>query len=200
MASRIQQVAVALTGANQFSPWIKHSYLQTPFNVTLATYFDEALAATLEVQYVVDDQSNTSERPVSISQSASTTATITDYGPTDINGGAANAANIAWGHGLNTGDVVFLAGSQAGIDSGTQGYIVTVTGQNTYTVVTPVNQTIANVQARVTSARVFTHPALTGLTARASSNYAWPVWMSRLYCTAFTTPGKAFLVALQGMN
>jgi hypothetical protein len=74
-----------------------------------------------------------------------------------------------------------------------------VTGANTYTAVTPVNQT-GNFQGRVTSGRLLTHPTLTALTARASGSYQFPVWMSRLICTAFTTPGKAFLVASQGRN
>lgn len=199
MAARIQTVAVSVGAVGAVSPWIKHDYYQTPFNATLAAYFDSVIAATMAVQYVADDQSETSERNVLVSQTASTTATITDYGPYTINGGPANAAwGGPFGHGLLTGDQVWLNGSQAGIDSGMQSYSVTVTGVNTYTVVTTVSQTILNVSARVKSARVFTHPALTGLTARASSNYAYPVWMSRLICTAFTTPGKAFLVSIQG--
>lgn len=200
MASRIQQVAMSVAGVTSVSPWIKHDVGEAPFDVTLAVYFDSALAATLAVQYVADDQSATSERDVLVSQAASTTATVTDTGPYTINGGQSNAGwGGPYGHGLITGDVVFLYGSQAGIDSNPQvGYPVTVTGVNTYTVVTPVNQTITNVRAKTTSGRVLTHPSLTALTARASGNYGFPVWMSRLVCTAFTTPGKAYLVALQG--
>lgn len=199
MAARIQTVAVSVTAVGAVSPWIKHDYYQTPFNVTLAAYFDSVLAATMEVQYAADDQSETSERQVTVSQAASTTATVTDYGPYTINGAPANAAwGGPFGHGLLTGDQVWLNGTQAGIDSGLQSYSVTVTGVNTYTVVTPVNQTVTNIGARVKSARVFSHPALSALVARASSNYASPVWMSRLHCTALTTPGKAFLVTTQG--
>lgn len=200
MASRIPQVAAAITAVGSVTPWLKHDYLQTPFNLSLSVYFDSALAATLAVQYVADDQSNTAERPVMLAQAASTTATITDYGPQDINGGPSNALwGGPFGHGLLTGDVIFLAGTQCGVDSLPQiGYTVTVTSPTTYTVVTPVNQTVSGIQARVTSARVFTHQALQALAARANSNIAYPAWMSRIICTAFTTPGKAFLVALQG--
>lgn len=199
MASRIQQVAAAITAIGSVTPWIKHSYFQSPFNVQLSVFFDLTLAATLAVQFVADDQSQTSERLVQVVQSASTTATITDNGPYTLNGGPANPANTAFGHGLLSNDVVFLTGTQAGVDSSLQGYPVTVVNANQYTVVTPVNQTI-NVQARATTARVLTHPTLNGLTARASQPYAGPVWMSRLICTAFTTGGKAYLVATQGDN
>lgn len=199
MAARIQQVALSVAGVTSVSPWIKHDTDENPFNVTLGVYFDSALAATMAVQYAADDQSATTERDVIVVQTASTTATITDNGAYFVNGGPSNPNwGGPFGHGLNTGDVVFLYGTQAGVDSlPNVGYPVTVTGVNTYTVVTPINQTI-NVRAKVTSARVLTHPALTGLTARATGNYAYPVWMSRLICTAFTTPGKAFLVSLQG--
>jgi hypothetical protein len=200
MASRIQQVAVAVSAVGSVSPWLKHDYFQDPFNVTLAVFLDSVINATLSVQFAADDQSQTAERPVTISQSGTTTATVTDYGPSTINGGPANAAwGGPFGHGLLTGDVVFVVGSQAGIDSPFIGYPVTVTGANTYTFVAPVSQT-GTFQARVTSARVLTHSVLTGLTARAVSNYNAPVWMSRLICTAFTAAGKAFLVAMQGQT
>lgn len=200
MASRIQQVACSIAAVGSVSPWIKHDYYQCPFDVSLAAYWDSVLAATLSVQCVYDDQSETSERIVQVVQAASTTATITDYGPLSINGGPSNQSGGGpFGHGLSTGDVVFLKGTQNGADSPVQfGYVVTVTGVNTYTVVTPVSQT-SNVQARVTSARVLPAPAaLTAITARAQASLLAPVWMSRLICTAFTTPGKAYLVALQG--
>jgi hypothetical protein len=201
MASRIFQVAAAISAVGSVTPWIKHDIGQSPFDVTLSVFFDSVISATLAVQYIADDQSPTSERNVSIVQAGSTTATVTDYGPQTINGAPSNQSwGGPFGHGLLTGDLVFLQGSQAGIDSNPQfGYPVTVTGANTYTVVTPVNQT-GNFQGRVTSGRLLTHPTLTALTARASGSYQFPVWMSRLICTAFTTPGKAFLVASQGRN
>jgi hypothetical protein len=200
MASRIQQVAAAITAIGSVTPWIKHDYYQCPFDVTLAAYWDSVLAATLSVQCVYDDQSETSERTVTVVQAGSTTATITDYGPSSINGGTANqGGGLPFGHGLITGDVVFLKGTQNGADSPPQtGYAVTVTGANTYTVVTSVSQT-STVVARVTSARILPAPtALTAITARAQASLLAPCWMSRLICTAFTTGGKAFLVALQG--
>ena len=199
MASRIQEVAVSVTAANVVSPWIKHDIYQDPFDVTLAVYFDSAIAATMAVQYAADDQSQTGDRQVYITAAGTTTVTVTDNGRWTINGGPANAAwGGPFGHGLLTGDVVFLEGSQLGIDSGLQSYTVTVTGVNTYTITAPLALTFTNVSAHVTSARLFTHQVLTGLTARQISNYIAPVWMSRLICTAFTTPGKAYLVAIQG--
>jgi hypothetical protein len=201
MAARIQQVAATITAIGSVTPWIKHSYYQSPFNVGLSVFFDSALAATLAVQFIADDQSQTAERTVLLSQSGTTTATITDNGPYTINGAPANANwGGPFGHGLLSNDVIFLNGSQAGVDSGLQSYPVTVTGVNTYTVTVPVSQTITNYVARVTSGRLLTHPTLTALTARANAGYTNPVWMSRLICTAFTTAGKAYLVAMQGDN
>jgi hypothetical protein len=199
MAGRIGQVAAAITAIGSVTPWIKHDYYQTPFNVSLAAFYDSVLAASLEVQTVYDDQSQTSERAVTVVQAGSTTATITDYGPNTINGGL--AASGTWGgpfgHGLQTGDVVFLVGTQNGADSGFGGYTVTVTGVNTYTVTTLVSQT-STVQARVTSARVIVPTGGAAFTARTVVSLTSPAWMSRLYCTAFTTGGKAYLVATQG--
>jgi len=199
MASRIQQVAMAVTGTSSVTPWIKHDIYQDPFNVTLSVYLDSVINATLAVQYIADDQSQTSERQVSISQSG-TTVTVTDYGPqTNINGAPSNQNwGGPFGHGLLTGDLIWLAGSQSGVDATNSGIAVTVTGADTYTYTAGVSQTLTNVQARVTSGRILTHPSLTALTARATGNYGWPVWMSRLACTAFTSAGKAFLVAIQG--
>ena len=187
-----------MAAAGSATPWIKHDIYQDPFNVTLSVFFDSVLAGTLAVQFVADDQSQTSERPVQVVQTASTTATITDYGPQNVNGGLANAGWPGnFGHGLLTGDIVFLVGTGVGIDSALQGYPVTVTGVNAYTITTGISQTV-NVGGRVTSMRVLTHGTLTGLTARAAGNYGFPVWASRLIATAVTTPGKAYLVSTQG--
>lgn len=191
MASRVLQVAANITAVGSVTPWLKLDAYQTPFNVALAVYFDQALAATLKVQYVVDDQSQTSERDVYFSQSGTTTVTVKDSGSQNLPGGP-------FGHGLLSNDIVFPVGSQAGIDSPLIGYPVTVVDQTTYTFIGPVSQTLVNQHMRVTSARVFDHQVLQGLTARAQSNIAYGTWMARLICTAFTTPGKAFLVSSQG--
>jgi hypothetical protein len=201
MASRIQEVAVTVAAVGSVSPWIKHDIDQDPFDVTLSVFFDSVLNgdATLAVQYIADDQSRTGERPVRISAAGTTTVTVTDYGRWTINGGPANASwGGPFGHGLLTGDVVWLEGTQLGIDSGLQPYTVTVTGVDTYTVTVGTALTFTNVQALVTSGRVLTHSTLTALTARATGSYIAPVWASRLICTAFTSGGVAYLVALQG--
>lgn len=197
MASRILQVALSVAGTGEYSPWVKHDTDQSPFDVSLSVFFGTGLSATLAVQYVADDQSNTAVRPVSVSQST-TTITVTDYGPQNINGAPANAAwGGPFGHGLLVGDYVQLMGTPSGTVDG--GYNVTsVTSSTVYTLTSAVSQTLTNAQCQVTSGRVITHPSLTGLTARASGNYQYPVWMSRLTCTAFTSPGVGFLVAIQG--
>lgn len=191
MAARVLTAPANITGVGSVSSWIKFDYYQTPFNVDLAVYFDSALAATLAVQYVVDDQSQTSDRDVYFSQSGTTTVTVKDSGNQNLAGGP-------WGHGLLSNDIVFPVGSQAGIDSPLVGYPITVVDQFTYTFTAPMSQTIVNQHMRTTSARIFTHQVLQGLTARAQSNIAYSTWMARLICTAFTTPGKAFLVSMQG--
>jgi hypothetical protein len=195
VAGRIQTVAVSFTAANQYSPWVKHDYYQDPFDVSLAVFFDTALEATLAVQYVLDDQSQTSQRPVTWSQTT-TTITVTDYGPTTINGGPSNAGwGGPFGHGLLAGDMVQLAGTQAGIDGLYN--VASVTNAHTYTLTTTVSQTSGG-QGLVTSGRVLTHSTLTALSARASGQYSAPVWMSRLTSTALTAAGVGFLVSMQG--
>jgi len=195
MAGRIQEVAFNFTAANQFSEWIRHDYYQSPFCVALGVFFDEALAATLEVQYALDDSSEGGTRPVSISQTT-TVITVTDYGKQVITG--LNPSTLATsGHGLTAGDWVSLFGTGLGING--EYDVASVTNANVYTLTSTISQT-ASAQALVKSARVLPHDSLVGITARASGNYAYPVYMSRLFCTAFTTAGIGRLVAMQGGN
>jgi hypothetical protein len=195
MAGRIQEVAFNFTAANQFSEWIRHDYYQSPFCVSLGVFFDEALAATLSVQYALDDSSEGGTRPVAVSQST-TVITVTDYGKQVITG--LNPSALATlGHGLAVGDWVSLFGTGLGIDG--EYDVASVTDAHTYTLTSAVSQS-GNAQAQVKSARVLLHDSLVGITARASGNYAYPVYMSRLFCTAFTSAGVGRLVAMQGGN
>lgn len=184
--SRIAQVSYDFTAINQYSPWIIHDYYEAPFNVTLAVYFGTGLSATLAVQYAVDDMGNGGSRVVSISQTT-TTITVTDEGWS----GGSNT------HGLAIGDFVQLIGTPGGtVDGGYE--VATVTSATVYTLTALVSQTLATQQAKVTSGRLFTHSQLTGLTARANSNYTFPVWASRLTSTAYTSSGYGYLVSMQG--
>lgn len=195
MAGRIQEVAFDFTAANQFSEWIRHDYYQSPFCVSLGVFFDLALSATLSVQYALDDVTEGSSRPVAISQST-TVITVTDYGKPVVTG-LNPSVPAAKGHGLTVGDWVELYGTQVGIDG--EYAVATVPTASTYTLTATVSQT-AKAQATIKSARVLPHDILTGLTARAAGNYAYPCYASRLLCTAFTTAGYARLVAMQGGN
>lgn len=186
--SRIQQTALNVTAANLFSGWLRHDHYEAPFNVSLGVYFGSGLNATIAVQFIIDDVDLL--RQVSISQ-ATTVITVVDAGPAF--GGAAAPA----GHGLAVGDFVQLTGTPGGSVDG--GYnVATVVSATSYTLTAAVSQTLPQLVANVGTGRVFTHATLTGLTARANGNYAFPVWGSRLTSTAFTAGGFAFLVAMQG--
>lgn len=198
MAGRIQQVAVSITAEDQASQWIKHDYFQCPFDVSLSVFYGTGLDATLEVQYIADDMSQSSSRQVLVSRS-STTITVVDDGPPLAYGNGL-------GHGLLEGDWVVISGSQGGVLDG--GYAVaSVTNATTYTLTSGTSGTVASSPANLVSGRVFTHATLKSLSARAQDGYGsapfgnnGPVWASRLYCTAYTDSGVASLVAVQGGN
>lgn len=189
---------MAITAENQFSQWIKHDYFQSPFDVSLSVFYGTGLEATLEVQFIADDMSGSSSRPVRISRAA-TTITVVDNGPP-------LAYSPGLGHGLLEGDWVVISGSQNGTLDG--GYAVaSVTNATTYTLTSGTSGTVGSQIASLVSGRVFPHATLKSLSARAQDGYGsapfgnnGPVWASRLYCTAYTDSGAAFLVASQGGN
>lgn len=189
--ARIQQTALNVTAGGLFSPWLRHDYYGEPANIGLAVYFGNGLNSTMAVQFIMDDVEL--QRQVSISQAVNT-ITIVDPGPPI--GGISGAP----GHGLVAGDYVQLSGTPGGTVDG--GYnVAAVTNATTYTVTSAVSQTLAQQPANLGSGRVFTHTVLTGivgLNARSNSNYAFPVWGSRLQVTAFNVAGWCFLVAMQG--
>jgi hypothetical protein len=166
--------------------WILHDTWQTPPAITLAGYVSNGATLTWAVQYTCDDLS-LEPHQVLCSQSGTTTLTITDTGPQYW--GTGNPG----GHGLLTGDYVSLQNTGYGVDGE---YTVTVTSATQYTVTTVASPTFTG-YAQAIVARVFTHATLTGQSARATGNYAFPVTASRLQITAFTS-GTAFLEVLQG--
>lgn len=197
--ARIQTVAESFSAVNQATPWIKHDYYQDPFCVSLAFYPGSGLAGTFAVQYILDDMSQAAKRQVLLSQST-TVITIADGGQQILVGGvtAAGALNTSLqspGHGLAVADYVELAESGQ-FDGGWP--VVTVPDAQHYTFTSLLSQTVAAYIVSARSGRVQPHATMTGMTARTSGNYAFPVWASRLVCTAFTSAGVGYLVAMQG--
>lgn len=207
MAGRIQQIAFNFTTGTQYSPWIRHDYYQDPFDVSLSFYLGSGLAGTFAVQYALDDMTMTAQRTssgrdVMLSQTT-TVISVTDPGPL-INIGSVNAAGAlvqalgAAGHGLAVGDYVQLMGTpnQGQLDGGYS--VASVVSANSYTLTSALSQTLPLTAVKAITGRVQTHATMTGMTARTSGNYIAPVFASRLLCSAFTSGGYGFLVAMQG--
>lgn len=197
--ARIQTVAANFTAVGQVSPWLKHDYYQDPFDVSLGVYFGSGLAATLAVQFILDDMSQASKRQVLLSQ-ALTVITIQDSGPQILTSGttpagAVSTALAAPGHGLAANDFLQLMESGQ-FDGGWN--ITAVASAQQYTLTSLLSQTVAAQLVSAVSGRVQTHATLTGLVARANGNYIAPVFASRLICTAFTSGGVGYLTAIQG--
>lgn len=156
------------------TPWIPTSYLQNPFSVALFAAFESGGSGTYKVQHTPDDP-QAQHQVTSITRSG-TTATVVDPA-----------------HGLASGDNLQVFGSgDANLDT-TQGLGVdiTVVDANTYTyTVANTGATAAKVSVKVTTLRCFDHPLMTGLTAKADGNYAFPVQAVR---ARVTTPGAGNL-------
>lgn len=194
--SRIQQVSANITAIGSITPWLFHDFYEPPFDLSLLISFGSGLAATLAIDYIVDDYLTDGERAVVVSQTT-TTITVTDTGPYQP-----SAAGGGLGHGLAVGDAVTLRGSPAGLIDGVYA-VASVTSATAYTLTTAVSQTLVGVVAYVKSGRVLTGAASTFLpvapvTARTAVGIVNPIVASRLRCTAFTTAGVATLLAVQG--
>jgi hypothetical protein len=169
-----------------YSPWVPIDYWQSsPPSVSLALFVGNGSTLTATVDYTLDGMGADYQRIIGISQTT-TTATITDTGPTGL------------GHGLATGDLVTIIGTPknaAGITSIDGTYAVTVTSATQYTVTVVPSQTY-NGTANVLSARIFpTTISAVGVRTVASLNV--PATGVILNVTAFTA-GAACLHVVQG--
>jgi hypothetical protein len=197
---RIQQAVSNFTANGQVGPWLKFDFYETPFDLGLLVAYGFGLAATIGIDYILDDMSQASQRQVSISQAANT-ITVTDNGP-NINAGLGGGL----GHCLAVGDAVNLTGSSGGTADGLYS-VATVTSGTVYTVTSPTSQALATSLANVASGRVLQGAAAGGVDgvikvapviARTSLNVTCPIWAARLHVTAFTAAGLAALVSMQG--
>lgn len=189
----IRQRITGLTAKDY--PWIQMDYIQSTFNAALAAIPDVLSAGgttAYQGQYTLDDQS--AKRPVSVTQTASTTATIVD--PL---------------HGMAVGDSVTLAGTGSGAGSGAsidgQYDVVSVIDVNTYTITTLVNQTSSfnngpyTIQQRIAG-------NITGLNSSTGTRTAValgvaaavvaPVTAVRLKCTVINGGGGIDFLVVQG--
>jgi hypothetical protein len=170
-------VTLAATGV---SPWIPVNRYQVPFGVSLFGLPSSGASVTWKVQHTADRLDSDAERPISISR-AGTVATVTDPA-----------------HGLSVGDSVIIMGSGSSNLDGTQA-VASIVDANTYTyTVVNTGATASATGTRGKNLRVFDHATLTGQTARADGNYAFPVTAVRLSATVVS--GTVTLEILQGMG
>lgn len=172
---------LAQTGTGQTS-WSPIDYAEVAFGIGLGLAFSTDSNLTASVDYTFSDTGPEHRHNVSISQ-ATTVATVTDWG------------HNGKGHQLLTGDSADIQASGIGIDGE---YTVTVTNNHTYTFTAGISQTTVSVpDCNAIDLRVYTHPTLQGLTARAAGNFAWPIRAVRLRVSSGTT-GYAYLDIIQG--
>lgn len=167
-----------------FSKWLPVSNLQQSFAVSVSVVVSSGANLTYSVQHSFDDPSLA--RLVMITQVASTTATITDLGVDGL------------GHGLSVADDVIVQGSGIGIDG--EYAVASIVSATQYTITTTVNQTATSLPgARVTTFTVFNNASLVGQTTRGSTNYAFPITVTRLILTAYVS-GVATMTTIQGLS
>lgn len=177
-----------------FSPWVPVDSLQNAFGIGLGFSVSSGGVLTASVQHTFDDLSSQGARPVSVTQTT-TVITATDLGyQTSLNG-----QNGLGGHNLSVGDWVQL--TNTGIPSGDGAYsVTTVVSSTQYTLTSQVSQSATGGSSTtVLTARVNNHATLTGVSARASGNYAFPIRAARLLLTAWTS-GVATLSVHQGFG
>lgn len=175
----MRPVSVSLAAAG-VSPWIPVNRLQNAFGIGLGVFVSGTLTAA--VQFTMDPLDIDAADIVTISR-ASTTATV-----------------IHPGHQMATGDSAIITSTGSSNLDKAAGVTVTVVDANTYTyTVVDTGATADTGFAKSLRLRIFTHATLTGLTARANGNFAYPVSAVRLAITAFTS-GTADLIVQQGMG
>jgi len=161
------------------SNWIPLNLLATPFNVAIGCVCSSNINATYSVDYSYDNPNV----PVACSISrTTTTATLT-----------------LTNHGLTTNDSVIVTGSGDSNLDGTY-KVASVVDQNnvTYTVVN--TGATASISSKVSPMRVFTHPTITGQTANADGNIAFPICAVRLRVSAWTAGYVTMLVNQAGIT
>lgn len=205
--ARIQQVAANITAAaasigvpGTVTPWIKHDYYETPFDLSLLITQDNAGANTLAIDYVLGDNSSAMSHQALISQST-TVITVQESGPPIP---VAQGGNL--GHGLAIGDFVQIQGSPGGVIDGVYS-VATVVSATSYTLTSSVSQTLVAFLANVQTGQVVTAGSTgdkiigasgAGITARTALPVTAPIIASRLRCTTFSAGAVARLIAVQG--
>lgn len=205
--ARIQQVAALITAAaatigipGTVTPWLKHDYYETPFDLSLLITQDGAGANTLAIDYILDDPSTAMAHQALISQ-ATTVITVVESGPPIP---VAQGGNL--GHGLEIGDYVYLQGSPGGIIDGVYS-VATIVSTTSYTLTASASQTLAAFLGNVQTGKVVTAGATgdkivgasgAGITVRTALPVTAPIVASRLRCTTFAANAVARYVAVQG--
>lgn len=177
-----------------FSPWVSVDYIQSGFGIGLGFSLSAGASLTASVQHTFDDFPN--GHPITATQ-ATTVITVTDRGFTQAYGNV----DALGGHGLSVGDWVKLTGTSlqptiTGMDG--EYSVATVVSATQYTLTSLVSQTATAGQfAQATTARVYPHANMVGMTTRKDGNYAYPVMAVRLLLTAWAS-GIASLGVRQG--
>lgn len=156
------------------SAWVPVAYSQNSFALGLGVVLSTGANLTCAVEHTFDNLDPVT--PVTISRTT-TTATVTHPA-----------------HGLLTNDSAVIAGTGSSNFDGQR--TITVVDANTYTY-TVSNAGDTSASGFAASGRVFTHLTLTGLTARADGNYAFPVRAVRLRNSAYVS-GTSTLIVLSG--
>ncbi|HEX6826399.1 MAG TPA: hypothetical protein VF077_08800 [Nitrospiraceae bacterium] len=173
----MRPVLVTVSGATGFSAWVPMNRLQWLTNASVSVVLSSGAVLTYTVQHTFDELVPALNCQVTRS---GTTATL-------------KRAD----HGLSVDDSVIVQGTGSSNLDGTQA-VVTVADANTLTyTVANTGATADTGDAKMVGLRVFPHAVLAGLSARANSNYAFPLSACRLAVTAWTS-GAASMMILQG--
>lgn len=175
---------VVRLGAAGFSAPVPVDYLANAYGIGLAGVPSSNANLTWGVQHTFDDPGPDGAFPVTYTQVASTTITVTDL----------RAVNGIQGHGLSVADSVFLNGIANTPDGPYQ--VASVISQTQYTVTSLVNQTAAG-SAVGHNFRWFNHVSLVTQTGRLDGNYAFPVRCLRLNVSIYAA-GYVDLIILMG--
>jgi hypothetical protein len=189
--------AANFTASGQFAPWLKTDPYPVPFQATLLISQDNAGANPLTLFYVPDDITSGMAHMVSASQTT-TTITVIDNGPP-----LPAAFGGGLGHGLAVGDYVSLDAP-----FNLTGVVASVTNATTYTVTSPVSQTIAQQNVNARTGRVVTAGSAgdkiigangAAITARTALTLNSPVYAITIGSTGvFSANAVARLSVLQG--